>query len=425
MEIKELYAIFLKHPSIKIDSRKVESQDLFFALKGPNHNGNKFAQLALNEGAAFVIVDEDVNFADERLIYTEDVLHTLQQLAKYHRQQFTIPFIAITGSNGKTTTKELIREVLASTYITYSTKGNLNNHIGIPLTILSVQKDAEIAIIEMGANHLKEIEGYCTYTLPTHGIITNAGKAHLEGFGGVEGVKKGKGELYDYLKSKDGVIFRMNDYPYLREMSTGFANIITYGTKDANITGVATNESDFLTVSMTSGTHIKEINTQLVGAYNLPNVLVAVAVGIYFKVAEDKIKAALENYSPDNSRSQMIEKNGNKIILDAYNANPSSMRAAIENFASMKGDNKIIWLGGMMELGEESIAEHQALIDLITKFNWKEVVLVGGDFEKIHHPYHYIKTISDAKKWFDQQQYQDKLLLVKGSRSMQMETILK
>ncbi len=424
MEIIELYAIFLQHSNIKTDSRKVLSQDLFFALKGPNYNGNTYAQQALDAGAAYAVIDEAIDLTDSRLIYTADVLQTLQLLARHHRQQFTIPFIAITGSNGKTTTKELIREVLATTYKTYSTIGNLNNHIGVPLTILSIKKDAEMAIIEMGANHLKEIEGYCSYTLPTHGIITNAGKAHLEGFGGVEGVKKGKGELYDFLKNNHGVIFRMNDYAYLKKMSEGIATIVTYGTGDADITGKAAIDSDFLEVAITSGSTIKTIKTQLVGSYNLPNVLAAITVGKYFKVPEDKIKIALEGYSPDNSRSQMIEKNGNKFILDAYNANPSSMRAAIENFAQMPGNNKIIWLGGMMELGAESVAEHQALVDLLAKFIWKEVVLIGGDFINTKHAFKYLNNAAEGRSWFKKQQYQDGLLLIKGSRSIQMEKIL-
>lgn len=424
MEIKDLYAVFLKHPSIQTDTRKLKPGDFFFALKGPNFNGNKFARQALDIGAAYVIIDETTGFTDDRLISTQDVLKTLQDLAKYHRQQFTIPFIAITGSNGKTTTKELVHEVLSTTYKTCTTKGNLNNHIGIPLTILAVQKDAEIAVIEMGANHQKEIEGYCQYTLPTHGIITNCGKAHLEGFGGVDGVKKGKGELYDYLRANNGTAFVMTDYPYLQEMSKGISNIKTYGTQDAEIIGIINNSSEFLEVQITQGANLKNIKTHLVGAYNLPNVLVAVAVGKYFNVADEKIKTALENYFPSNSRSQLIEKDGNKIILDAYNANPSSMKAAIENFAKMEGQNKILLLGGMMEMGDESLAEHKELIDLISKYKWQQVVLVGGDFNKTVHPYHYFNNSSEAKEWLQLQHFKNALLLIKGSRSMQMEKVL-
>lgn len=424
MQIQELYSIFLHHPSIQTDTRKLKPGDLYFALKGPNFNGNLFAKQALDKGAAYAIIDEPVDFSDQRLIQTTDSLQLLQALAKHHRLQFTIPFLAITGSNGKTTTKELISEVLSTTYKTYTTKGNLNNHIGIPLTILSVEKDAEIAVIEMGANHKKEIEGYCQYTMPTHGIITNCGKAHLEGFGGIEGVKKGKGELFEYLKSNGGTAFIMNDYDYLKELSTGIPTIITYGTVDADITGIADNKAAFLQVKMTNGTTVKEINTNLVGTYNLPNVLVAVAVGKYFKVPDEAIKNALEDYVPTNSRSQLIEKGTNKIILDAYNANPTSMKAAIENLAKMEDGEKILLLGGMMELGEESIAEHNAIVNLIGQYTWKAVVLVGGDFAKINHGYLYFPNSTEAGRWLHQQHFEDAKLLVKGSRSMQMEKVL-
>jgi len=424
MLLKELYSIFIQYPSIQTDTRKIKTGDLFFALKGPNFNGNHFAKQALDAGAAYVIVDETVNFLDNRLIETEDTLQLLQDLAKFHRQQFTIPFIAITGSNGKTTTKELINEVLASTYKTYCTKGNLNNHIGIPLTILAVKKDAEIAVIEMGANHQKEIESYCQYTLPTHGIITNCGKAHLEGFGGEQGVIKGKGELFDYLKITGGTAFIMNDYDYLKKISVGISSIKTYGTENAEITGRADKLGLFLQVEMTRGTDIKNIKTNLVGEYNLPNVLVAVAVGKYFSVKEEAIQNAIAHYLPSNSRSQLIEKGGNQIILDAYNANPSSMKAAIENFASMQGDDKILFLGAMMELGNESIAEHRSIINLIDQYHWKAVVLVGGDFKNIIHEYLFFQKAEEAKEWLQKQAYNGVKLLVKGSRSVQMEKIL-
>ena len=424
MLLPDLYTIFLQFPSIQTDTRKLQPGDLFFALKGPNFNGNHFAKQALDAGAAYVIIDEPVNFTDNRIIETADALQLLQDLAKYHRQQFTIPFIAITGSNGKTTTKELVYEVLASTYKTYTTKGNLNNHIGIPLTILAVKKDAELAVIEMGANHQNEIAGYCQYTMPTHGIITNCGKAHLEGFGGEMGVMKGKGELFDYLKLHGGTAFIMNDYAYLKQLSEGISSIKTYGTENAEITGLADNSGHFLQVEMTIGTSIKKIKTNLVGEYNLPNVLVAVAVGKYFNVADESIQKALENYTPSNSRSQLIEKNGNQIILDAYNANPSSMKAAIENFAKMEGDDKVLLLGAMMELGGESIAEHIAIVDLIDQYHWKAVVLVGGDFKHISHRYLYFQQAQEVKEWLQLQAYLGVKLLVKGSRSMQMEKVL-
>ncbi|MEO6549735.1 MAG: UDP-N-acetylmuramoyl-tripeptide--D-alanyl-D-alanine ligase [Ferruginibacter sp.] len=423
MQIPDLYALYCQHPSIQTDTRKLQNGDLFFALKGPNFNGNQFAKQALEAGAAFAIIDEPVNFKDERLIMVRNALQTLQDLAKHHRGQFSIPFIAITGSNGKTTTKELVSEVLSQKYKTYITVGNLNNHIGVPLTILSVKEDAEMAVIEMGANHQKEIEGYCRYTMPTHGIITNIGKAHLEGFGGEEGVKKGKGELFDYLRSNNGTAFIMSDFDYLREMSKGISIVKTYGTADAEITGVAAKNNQFLWVEMTAGTGIKKIATHLVGDYNLPNVLVAVAVGKYFDVPEEALKNSLEHYVPTNSRSQLIEQDGNQVILDAYNANPTSMKAAIENFAKMEGE-KVLLLGGMMELGAESIAEHMAIVKFISQFTWQAVVLVGGDFAGINQSYLYFADSLAAKEWLQQQHFKEVKLLVKGSRSMQMERVL-
>jgi len=424
MTIEKLYDIFLKYPSIQTDSRKVKEGDLFFALKGPNFNGNAFASQALASGAAYVIGDEAVDSKNEKIILTEDVLTTLQELAWYHRIQFKVPFIAITGSNGKTTTKELVHAVLASTYKTYTTQGNLNNHIGIPLTILQVKKDAEMAVIEMGANHLGEIASYCQYAIPTHGIITNCGKAHLEGFGGIEGVKKGKGELFDFIREIGGTVFAMWDYTYLREMSQGIEEIIKYGTVNADITGEVSQAEPFLTVAMNKGSSISEIKTQLVGDYNLPNVLVAVAVGSHFGVPDAKIKNAIELYTPSNSRSQLVNWNNNHIILDAYNANPSSMKLAIENFAHLESKNKVLLLGGMAELGKESISEHRSIVELIQQYQWKDVALVGGDFEKIAHPFRKFSNSLEAGKWLKGLKLKDAYLLVKGSRSMQMEKVL-
>ena len=444
MTIEQLYEIYLRHPSIQTDTRQLQPGDLFFALKGPNFNGNLFAGRALEFGAAYAIIDEAPGqtldllppYTGDQLILVPDVLDTLQQLALHHRRQFDIPFIAITGSNGKTTTKELIHAVLSTTFTTYTTRGNLNNHIGIPLTILSVRRDAQLAVIEMGANHQKEIEGYCQYTLPTHGIITNIGKAHLEGFGGTEGVKKGKGELYDFLRSHNGTAFVLTDSPDLPAMSRGIPHVITYGTQNANFTGVPdTSAETFLHVDITHGANTGTIKTQLVGDYNLPNVLVAVAVGKQFGVPDDKIRQSIEAYTPSNSRSQLILKDGLHIILDAYNANPSSMRAAIENFARLpiatsatplqrSLTHKVLILGAMAELGPESLAEHQAIIDLIAQYPWQQVVLVGGDFRKLSHPYLSFANSKEAGHWLRGVGLKDAYLLIKGSRSMKMEEVL-
>ncbi len=424
MEINQLYTIYQKYPLLQTDTRKLKPGNIFFALKGTNFNGNHFAKQALDAGAAYSVIDEKEFEIPGKTILVENVLVALQLLARHHRKQFDIPFLAITGSNGKTTTKELIHAVLSTTYKTYTTEGNLNNHIGIPLTLLKIKEDAEIAVIEMGANHIGEIASYCKIVLPTHGLITNCGKAHLEGFGSEEGVRKGKGELYDYLRANNGIAFLMRDYDYLFQMSKGIQHIITYGTKNADIEGNISKSEPFLKVNLTKGTEISSIQTNLVGEYNLPNVLAAVTVGKYFKVPDEKIKTAIENYSASNNRSQWIEQGTNKIILDAYNANPASMKLAIENFAKMNVPNKVLILGGMAELGKESKSEHQLIIGLISNYQWKEVALVGGDFMKINHPYQRFNDAIEARKWMQHQNYNNTSLLIKGSRSMQMEKIL-
>jgi UDP-N-acetylmuramoyl-tripeptide--D-alanyl-D-alanine ligase len=424
LTIPELYKIYSLFPSVQTDTRKLQDGDIYFALKGENFNGNHFALQALDIGAAYSIIDEEIDTSNNRLIKVDNVLETLQLLAKHHREQFNIPFIAITGSNGKTTTKELIHVVLSSTYRTYTTTGNLNNHIGVPLTILKIKSDAEMAVIEMGANHQKEIEGYCKIVQPTHGIISNIGKAHLEGFGGIEGVKKGKGELFDFIRSHNGVAFAFDDYDYLHEMSNGIKETIWYGTQNGSVVGNTKTSEPFLDVVINKGTSFNTIKTNLVGDYNLPNVLCAVTIGKYFDVPDEKIKSSIEHYTPSNSRSQLMEAGTNKIILDAYNANPSSMKVAIENFANIHADNKVLILGGMMELGESSINEHKKLLALIQQHNFNKVILVGGDFEKDHESYQYFKTSQDASEYIRKQNFQQACFLIKGSRSMQMEKVL-
>jgi UDP-N-acetylmuramoyl-tripeptide--D-alanyl-D-alanine ligase len=400
MTIEEIYSLFRKNPSVQTDTRKIKKGDIFFALKGPSHNGNHYAQLAVDLGAAYCIVDEETGIQDERIITVTDSLKTLQALALEHRNTFKIPFIAITGSNGKTTTKELVHAVLSSQFRTSTTAGNLNNHIGIPLTILKIKTETEIAVIEMGANHQKEIAGYCTYTLPTHGLVTNCGKAHLEGFGGVEGIKKGKGELFDFLRDQKGMAFVNADYDYLHSMCKGIENIFWYGSSSHEmLSGKIYNDEAFLKIEITKGSDIGKIETQLIGGYNLPNVLAAIAIGKHFGVPDEKIKDAIEAYHPDNSRSQLLEKDGNRIILDAYNANPSSMKLAVENIAGMKGSKKILILGGMMELGEESRQEHEMLVRYIEKFHWDAVVLVGEGFKGIGEQYLHFDDALEAKSW--------------------------
>ncbi|WP_114791648.1 UDP-N-acetylmuramoyl-tripeptide--D-alanyl-D-alanine ligase [Niabella yanshanensis] len=425
MNIQELYGIYLQYPNVQTDTRKLQTGDIFFALKGPNFNGNLFAQQALDAGAAYAVIDEQGFEIPGRTILVEDVLTALQQLANYHRRRFNIPFIAITGSNGKTTTKEVIHAVLSTKYKVYTTEGNLNNHIGIPLTLLKIKSDAELAVVEMGANHLHEIEGYCRVAEPTHGLITNCGKAHLEGFGSLEGVRKGKGELFDYLRTReDAMAFIMKDYDYLQDMSKGIAHIVTYGTHDAMITGKPETKGELLAVKVTVNGAAFPIATQLVGDYNLPNVLAAVALGYEFDVPANQIKQAIENYKPSNSRSQLVEAGSNKIILDAYNANPSSMKLAVENLAAIQADKKILMIGAMAEMGDETAIEHETLINQVKKSTWHQVVLVGNPFLPYSKDFVYFDNSADAANWAQQQHFENAYILIKGSRSSQMEKIL-
>jgi len=422
--ISKLYDIYLQYPSIQTDSRRIKQGDIFFALKGPNFDGNSYAARALEDGAVYAVVDAPASTVDERFIVVEDVLTSLQQLARHHRLQTGIPFIAITGSNGKTTTKELITKVLSAKFKTYATEGNLNNHIGVPLTLLRVKPDAEMAVIEMGANHQKEIAAYCTIALPDYGLITNCGKAHLEGFGGIEGVRKAKGELYDHLRLHNGCIFRFADLEYLEKMAAGIEQQVTYGTGNAQIIGKALSGGLFLNVAvLTSGMECT-IHTRLVGEYNLPNVLAAIAVGNYFGIDIDTIRVAIEDYIPSNSRSQLIEINNNKIIMDAYNANPASMKLAIENMASLEAENKWLLLGAMKEMGTASDEEHQALVNLLNQHGFSNVVLVGEEFRGTDHRFSWFPTAEAARDFLGQHLPSGAVILIKGSRGAKMELVL-
>lgn len=424
MDITALYEIFLQYPSVQTDTRKLAPGDLFFALKGPSFNGNTFAAAALDQGAAYAIIDEPSYKVNDRCLLVAEVLETLQALARHHRQQFSIPFIAITGSNGKTTTKELVLAVLQQQYRTYATTGNLNNHIGVPLTLLGIKKDAEMAIIEMGANHLHEIESYCHIALPTHGLITNCGKAHIEGFGSEENIRKGKGELFDFLKDNGGTIFRNADLSYLGEMARGAAHQITYGSTGADYNGRPLLDDILLKVALLNNMQESLIHTNLVGAYNFPNVMAAVAAGLHFGISTDQVKAAIEYYHPDNSRSQLLIRGSNNIILDAYNANPSSMKAAIMNFAATDMPDKMLWLGGMKEMGPQEATEHRELISLIDQYQWKEVWLVGREFEGLQGAYQWFETSAAAAAALKQAPVTHASILIKGSRGSKMEVLL-
>lgn len=422
----QLYEHYKQNPRVTTDTRKLQQGDIFFALKGDNFNGNLYAAQALASGASLAVVDDAAAaVAGEPYLLVPDVLQALQQLALHHRQQFKIPVIAITGSNGKTTTKELVHAVLSTTYKTYTTQGNLNNHIGVPLTLLSVGADAQMIVVEMGANHQREIASYCAYTQPTHGLITNCGKAHLEGFGGVDGVRKGKGELFDFLRAHNGTAFVYRDTDYFEEMAKGLPKLVWYGKAGNFLNGTLTGAGPFLALSVNfhNDSHA-EIKTQLVGGYNLPNVLAACTIGEYFGVAQHQIVDAIAAYAPNNIRSQQVISGSNTFIMDAYNANPSSMAEAIRNMAAIDHPKKILLLGSMKEMGEAERAEHEALITLLNQYAWHTVVLVGKEFLGIPHPYLHFDNNAAAREWWLKYLPTNALILVKGSRSMQMEKVV-
>jgi UDP-N-acetylmuramoyl-tripeptide--D-alanyl-D-alanine ligase len=423
LEITKLYDLYLQHPAVQTDTRKLRPGEIFFALSGPNFNGNTFAQKALDEGAALVVIDDANYNISSKCILVDDVLATLQLLALHHRKQLNIPFLAITGSNGKTTTKELIAAVLQKKYVICATQGNLNNHIGVPLTLLRIKPGTEIAIIEMGANHLREIASYCSIALPTHGLITNCGKAHIEGFGGIEGVRKGKGELYDFLRGTDGIIFRNTDLDYLEQMALGIAQQITYGEHEADYCGKPLMQDVFLNVALMSPHTGTTIPTRLVGVYNFPNVMASVAVGLHFGVSPDDIRDAIAGYNPDNSRSQWLQQGSNRIIMDAYNANPSSMQAAIINFAAADLQNKMLWLGGMKEMGPEELNEHKALVSLIADNEWSDVILVGKEFRDVNTTYRWFENSAEAAAYIRAHLPVNASILIKGSRGSKMEVM--
>ena len=424
MNITALYELYRRHPLVQTDTRKLQQGCIYFALSGGNFNGNTFAEEALYKGAAYAIIDDRAYAINDHCIVVNNTLDTLQQLARHHRRQFNIPFIAITGSNGKTTTKELIAAVLSKRFITYATEGNLNNHIGVPLTLLKIKDDAQMAIIEMGANHQKEIAGYCAIAEPTHGIITNCGKAHIEGFGGIEGVRKGKGELYDFLREHSGTIFRNTDLDYLQPMAHDIASQVTYGTENADYIGQPIMNDIFLAVTVKQDDKETLLNTQLVGAYNFPNVMVAIAAGLHFGVPITEITDAIAGYNPDNSRSQWLQKGSNKIILDAYNANPTSMRAAILNFAEIGLRDKVLWIGGMKEMGDQERYEHSELVSLISQYEWNNVILVGKEFKGLQSGFTWFESSAEAAEYIRTNPPKNNSILVKGSRGSKMEVMV-
>ncbi|MEW5676430.1 UDP-N-acetylmuramoyl-tripeptide--D-alanyl-D-alanine ligase [Flavobacterium enshiense] len=424
MRIEELYECFLQCKTVATDTRKIDSNSLFFALKGDNFDANEFAQEALKKGAAFAVIDNKKFFTDEdKMILVPNSLKALQDLANYHRQELGLPIIALTGSNGKTTTKELINTVLSKKYNTKATVGNLNNHIGVPLTLLSFDENTDIGIVEMGANHQKEIELLCRIAQPDYGYITNFGKAHLEGFGGVEGVIKGKSELYQYLEEHNKTVFVNLDDPIQKEKTASINQNSFSQTEKADVTIDAVTANPMVKISFNN----TQVNSHLIGIYNANNINAAITIGKYFNVSDLDIKDAIEHYIPSNNRSQLTEKNDNRIILDAYNANPSSMAAAIANFIQLEDSGKIAILGDMFELGNESIEEHQKVIGLLINHPEIETHFVGKDFfanKTTHMHFHFHETFDNLSESFKNNKPKNKMILIKGSRGMALERTL-
>ncbi|WP_200940300.1 UDP-N-acetylmuramoyl-tripeptide--D-alanyl-D-alanine ligase [Pedobacter sp. Leaf194] len=426
---EELYEHYLKHPVISTDTRNIAEGCIFFALKGDNFNANTFAAQAIEKGAAFAVVDEAEYSEAGNCLLVEDVLTALQALAKHHRKQLSIPVIGLTGSNGKTTSKELINAVLAERYKTFATFGNLNNHIGVPISILSIRNDVEVAVIEMGANHQKEIELLCTIAQPTHGVITNVGMAHLDGFGGFEGVKKGKAELYAYLKANHGYTFINRDNSHLMQMSeaAGLSKLIFYGTENGNtIKGKLQSSDPFISVEWTNHEVLSTVYTHLTGSYNFENILAAICIGDFFDMEPEEINRGLENYHPKNNRSQLIKTETNTVVCDFYNANPSSMAAALANIAVLTANRKVAILGDMFELGPESEEQHKRIAEQAMNSGLDQIIFIGKYFYALSKNYNavFFEKPDEAADYLKTNKISDALILLKGSRGMKLESLL-
>lgn len=423
MEIAELYKCFMECGEVTTDSRNCPEGSMFIALKGETFNGNAFAAQALKQGCRYAVIDES-EYAGEGTILVDNCLQALQQLANYHRRQLKTPVIGITGTNGKTTTKELISTVLSRKFNTLYTEGNFNNHIGVPLTLLRLTKEHEMAVVEMGANHPGEIKTLVHIAEPDYGIITNVGKAHLQGFGSFEGVIRTKGELYDFLRAKGGAtIFIQNENPYLNGIAEGLT-CVRYGqTAGLYVSGELISCSPFLSFRWTAEGVSHEVNTHLIGSYNLDNMLVAAAIGRYFGVSDDDISSALASYLPHNNRSQLKETADNKLIVDAYNANPTSMMAALKNFRQVEAPHKMVILGDMKELGEASREEHQKVVDYLKECGFDRVVLVGPEFAAATHSYQTFQHVDEVLADIRIHKPQGYYILIKGSNSMKLSQL--
>ena len=430
MDIKELYKLYQQHPYITTDSRDCPEGSIFLALKGASFNGNQFALQALEKGCAYAIIDEKEYQTDERIILVDDCLQTYKDLAREYRRQFDIPVVGITGTNGKTTTKELIRAVLERSYNVMATEGNFNNDVGVPKTLFRLSAEHDIAVVEVGASHPGDIKTLVETAEPTCGLITNVGRAHLQGFGSFEGVCKTKGELYDYLFEHQMPIFVNRDNPYLMQMSDKFIDVYYYGQSDNEdilIRGEVVSCAPFLKfrwreqdIDAGYASDWMEVQTHLIGAYNLDNMLAAITVGYVNDVPFEEINQALEHYVPTNNRSQMTETKTNHLIVDAYNANPTSMKAAIDNFRLMEVSPKMAILGKMGELGDVSDEEHQRVVDMLKEANFNEVWLVGEEFQKLDSPFRTFANVDEVKAAIAEHQPQGRYILIKGSNSVKL-----
>ncbi|MGB3181558.1 MAG: UDP-N-acetylmuramoyl-tripeptide--D-alanyl-D-alanine ligase [Cyclobacteriaceae bacterium] len=424
--IESLYSYFLQSTGVSTDTRNIREGNLFFALKGPNFNANAYAKEALNKGAAIAVIDDEAYAENKQYVVVEDVLQTLQELARHHRRQFDIPFVALTGSNGKTTSKELVREALKGKYNVYATEGNLNNHIGVPLTLLHIPKDTEIVVVEMGANKVGDIRELVEIAEPTHGFITNIGRAHLEGFGGIEGVLRGKTELFDFLMKNDGQVFINSGDDKLRHMVKRFRAkpALTYPAPGDYYSCELDSVTPYLQVKTETGTILE---TNLIGTYNFSNVAVALCLAKYFNIPEDIAVSNISAFVPAMNRSQIIEKGKSRIILDAYNANPDSMRAALMNLQAMPGHRKAAILGDMYELGDESKERHREIGETLEPLAIDEVILCGTHMKhaaEVLPDARYFETREDLTAYLSTHAFSDVVLLIKGSRGMTLESLM-
>ena len=416
MDIKEIYDLFKQHPTICTDTREIIQGSIFISLKGENFNGNKYALKAIQEGCSYAIIDEKKYDINQNTILVHNALKTLQDLATHHRNQLNIPLIGITGTNGKTTSKELIKAILNSELNCYATEGNLNNHIGVPLSVLKINKQHEIAIIEMGANHQKEIEFLCNIAQPTYGVITNIGSAHLEGFGSMQGIIDAKKELYEFINYSKGHLFVNADDELLLSLSNGIMQT-TYG-ESGDVTGLITDITPLISIKYNN----KIIKSHLIGEFQLSNILLAICIGNYFNISNQNINKSIENYIPTNNRSQLVKTKKNTLILDAYNANPSSMKAMLSSFSNQEYKNKLCILGDMLELGEESNKEHLDIIKLINQLEL-ECIFVGKIFHSLTK--NSFKNKQGLEKHIQENNIHKKTILLKGSRGIGLEQLIK